>query len=195
MRNYLLFLILLFTSLTVNSQTNVSVKSTEFKKPNWLKKCNLTKEAEKKILFEYGAVYLSQVFEPDTSIRPSKCRFQNSSEVEQFAKSFKTVDNEPVFAKFYLQTEAKVKLLEAFADLNGRQNVARNCNDKPETCTDGINNDWAFRDYEQAYRNWINHLASKLRTKTFDDVVRDHSEYIYSYAIPGGSQHHLRFSN
>lgn len=197
---------------------------TTFHKPAWLDCYDKNKiytdeekkkgipEIEKRILYEYGAVYLSVVFEPRNSIKPPKCLL-NELEVESFAESFNKLPNKPIFGNFYLQPEAKASLEKVFEKLNGYQNVARNCNtgrlmpdDKPtqilinkisSECVNGddgrfkINIDWAWRDYKQTKDNWQLKEPIEVKEAVKDNYSTNNKPKMYSYAIPGSSQHHL----
>jgi hypothetical protein len=214
MRNYFLILFLLFASLTANSQNTEPNQQNQFQKPKWLE-CGDTNdpnqdEIEKRILFEYDAVYLSKAFDQHSEAIKIPCLFKNQDEIDSYTAGFKTINNKFDFGDFYLQPLAKASLERVFQRVNGGyDSVARNCNvDKDrkfsstkrhrlirERCTKKtasvslINNDWALRSYKQTQDNWM--LAEPFDFLVAVKPPKKGKPKMFSYAIPGGSQHHL----
>jgi len=184
-----------------------------FQKPAWLNCYDEgreypNKEIERRILYEYGAVYLSTVFETRKNDEKIPCLFGSQDEIKDLTKKFLKEMDKFIFGKFYLQAKAKAELLKVFKDLGGAKFVARNCNSKPKDCTNGINNDWSLRDYRQTMCNWTNQedcdreglLPIDAELAVLDpsfDIAKKYSEQatnrpmMFKFAIPGGSQHHL----
>lgn len=217
--NILLILsVFVFCSISIMAQ-----KTATFQKPGWLNECDPeNNKIDERILYEYGAVYLSMVFESKDSKKPSKCRFITEKEIASFAESFNKPPNKPVFGNFYLQPQARESLKKVFLEMGGYKYVARNCNEtikikvnnknkiveNKEKCTNGINNDWAFRDYRQTMCNWTDQkqcdrkflLLNDEKLAILDPIFDETKSYydqallrpmMLKFAIPGGSQHHL----
>lgn len=182
----LLFTVLAFFNFSVFAQQPVY-----FQKPKALTNCDPKDEIQKRILFEYGAVYLSK-----NAILPTKCRFENETEIAEFINQFKAKENKFDFGEFYLQPDAKTSIDMVIAKLGGNyKRIARN-NNNSTTVTEGINDDWALRTYAQTEVNWLKKLnrekipfsRSLLSLVLANDGKKP---LMFSVAIPGGSQHHL----
>jgi hypothetical protein len=133
----LLLMVLAFFSFPVFAQ---QLKKTalpkQFEKPTWLN-CDIKdKDGNKdiireKILYEYGAVYLSKAFSNQKEKFP--CWFLDETEVGNFIKTFKKPANKFDFGEFYLQPQAKASLSMVFKEMSKDSDaytyVARNCNE------------------------------------------------------------------
>lgn len=187
---------MLFASLTANSQTTEPRKFlevfNELRTTNNQKvSCNYENdETQRRILFEYGAVFVSNI-----SVLPTKCLFNNQDDIDEYISGKLSCFSNFGNGKFCLQPKAKESLLRVFTRLGGYKFVARNDNRTTSNPIDGINADWAFRSYCQAEENWRNNLIRRgFKGKKKSEVVKAETKekpYMYSYAIPGGSQHHL----
>lgn len=192
-------LIVLFVIVLLGYVSVVGQQPRNFTKPAWLQ-CDTSVESQKRILYEYGAVYLSVVFNSPEVLKPSKCLFSDDNDVTNFTKSFTVPRNKFDFGEFYLQSKAKEDLNKVSAVSGGIKSVARNCNNSVP-CTDGINNDWATRTYEQTKCNWLNLGKDLQKCRATPLVWADIEKEVkkegnskpkmFSVAVPGGSQHHL----
>jgi hypothetical protein len=182
----LLFTVLAFFSFPVFAQrtTRLLPLPSPFNNLNWLN-CDISDEVQQRILYEYGAVYLSIVFQNQRRRIP--CRFNNETEIAILASSFKTPLNKFSFGDFYLQPQAKASLERVFRQMRGYKNVARNKN-YTVTSTNDINDDWALRTYAQTQVNWRKPFETLIVPLIKDDGSKP---IMFSKAIPGGSQHHL----
>lgn len=182
----LLLTVLIFFNSSVFAQQPVY-----FQKPLTLTNCDATNKIQERILFEYGAVYLSK-----NAILPTKCRFENETEIAEFSNQFKAKENKLDFGEFYLQPIAKKSIDIVIAKLGGNyKRIARNDNNST-TVTRGINDDWALRTYAQTEVNWLKKLNREKipfsRSLLSLILANDGKKPImFSVAIPGGSQHHL----
>jgi D-alanyl-D-alanine carboxypeptidase len=202
--NFLL-LILLLCAITVNSQTSESkqfldVLNTLRTPDNQLIKCDYKNdEIQKRILFEYGAVYVSK-----GAILPKTCRFESDEEVSGFASQFTNSENKLSFGEFYLQPTAKKSLENVFKTLGGYGNVARICSRRSRrngipcektTSRPKLNDDWSLRTYTETALNWhLNLTADKSsQNQSIIDSFANNGvrPKMTRVAIPGGSQHHL----
>jgi hypothetical protein len=222
----LLFTVLAFFSFPAIAQQSKKIAlPKQFEKPTWLncdvKNADGSKDTiREKILYEYGAVYLSRAFSSQKEKIP--CWFLNEAEVGKYIDTFKNSANEPAFGKFYLQPQAKAPLLKVFKEMsdgaNAYEYVARNCNaegaqSKAENCTNNINNDWALRTFSDTVYNWFSYRKKKPIDEDWDKWFSSHKDSLtsddwkeiednvknpepaepkmFKNAIPGGSQHHL----
>jgi hypothetical protein len=174
-----------------------------YKKPSVLTDCKPESDKiDEKILYEYGAVYLSK----DAKL-PKKCRFENETDVDQFVKDEASIiapANKFSFGKFYLQPQAKASLGRVFDELGGYKFVARKCN-KSTTCTLGINDDWSLRTFSDTVFNWFGLRSMTLDQTKWKKIKEEISDFdkngkqkefnsrprMLKVAIPGASQHHL----
>jgi hypothetical protein len=188
------FILICFAVCTATT-TAQQPTSPNFKKPTWLNCGKKGKKdlIEETILYEYGAIFLSQVFNDHPEIRPSKC-YMNEKEVGDYLKKFSAMDNKLEFGAFYLQTDAKKKLLDVFTKQGGYIEVARNFNGTTKNSirksTKGdLNDDWAQRDFPDTINNW----KCGLKRSEIEKVIKgeDKNCSIYLSAIPGSSQHHF----
>lgn len=156
-------------------------------------------EVQKRILFEYGAVYVSK-----EAILPEKCRLLNQNEVVNFASKFKKQENKLTeLGNFYLQPKAKESLLTVFSEVGGYILVARNWNGTTthsESLKRDLNDDWAQRTFFQTKCNWLGLGKEKdlkackraaLGVIRADNINIKSKPKMLSVAIPGASQHHL----
>ena len=182
---------LLLTALAFFGSSVFAQQIVYFQKPTALSGCQESDEIQKRILYEYGAVYLSK-----NAILPTRCRFENETEIAEFTNQFKTAENKFSFGEFYLQPNAKKSLDLVIARLdNNYKKVARNDNNST-TVTKGINDDWALRTYAQTEVNWLRKLNKEqiLFSRSVLSIIQVNDEkkpVMFSVAIPGGSQHHL----
>ncbi len=197
MKIHFLIFIFLVTALSANSQSERSKQFLEVFNALPVKiDCNINNVIQKRILFEYGAVYISK-----GAVLPKRCLFANETEVTEFInKSGSKLE----FGDFYLQTHARRSLEYVFQELGGYENVARNWNyttSHNKSKKKDINDDWAFRTYGQALYNW-GYCSSDtyscdgiLKPSIIEEELKKDDEKkrpkMFSYAVPGGSQHHL----
>ncbi|HEV7642696.1 MAG TPA: hypothetical protein VGO50_02030 [Pyrinomonadaceae bacterium] len=166
--------------------------------PQNLVQCNLENDLQRRLYYEYGAVYLSE-----HAKLPRSCRFLNETEIAEFTNQFKNPGNKFSFGEYYLQHDAYVSLTRVIQKLDNKfERVARNSNGST-TVTSGINDDWAVRTYAQTQVNWLRLLIDRgfsknngILTISIDKLIGENSgvtgkPLMFSAAIPGGSQHHL----
>ena len=193
-------LLILFFVVLLDCISAAAQQSKTFTKPAWLQ-CDTSVESQKRILNEYGAVYLSVVFNSPAIVKPSKCLFSDEVDLKNFTTSFKISQDKFSFGDYYLQPKAKEALEKVFSAAGGYKSVARNCNDTTPTCPGDVNDDWAARTYEQTKCNWLGlgkNLAQCRATQlVWADIEKEVKKEgtskpkMFSVAIPGGSQHHL----
>lgn len=152
-----------------------------------------------RILYEYGAIYMSR----DARL-PDGC-LQTKEQISTFRSEAGISNN--CFSwggpNSCLQPSAKAALERAIADpaIGNYKNIVRGCNDSGVDCPNGVNSDWAFRSFEQAEFNWKRgeNRNGRIIPETLGDSAIIQLTYprggfkpfMFSYAIPGGSQHHL----
>lgn len=190
----LLFTVLAFFSFpAIAQQSKKPALPKQFEKPSWLdcdiKKTDGSKDIiREKILYEYGAVYLSQAFRGQKDTIP--CRF-TQTEADNFVKSLKITANKFGFGDFYLQPQAK-KSFETVSAIKGYEFFARNCN-----CTtsckltsknlkDKINDDWALRTYKQTEDNW-GFPESAIDIEKKEENIKskiEKNDYMYDPKLP-----------
>jgi hypothetical protein len=149
--------------------------------------CDTETAVETRVLYEYGAVYLSKAVK-----FPLKCRM-TKAETDEYTKAMETPVNRLDLAELYLHPDAKAALDKAIKQLGGYLKLVRNCNspDVETDCTNGVNRDAALRTYEQAQKNWDDHNRRNLSEDALVADTGRSKPFIFSYAVPGGSQHHL----
>ncbi len=207
-----LFLLVVSTAATVAGQNKSILPPkpvhpiTEFqdKKP---RDCDIdNSDLAKRIWFEYGAVYVSNVFLIKPERRPAGCYFINEEAAAKYAEQQVKMDcfsfGNPHTS--CLQPEAKAALKKVIDQL-GVGRVPRKCNsDDTSTCTKvagthfAINDDWALRTYRQTVCNWLYPRKPcpqptptlDVSTLRFDTNSREKHQ-MFSTAMPGASQHHL----
>jgi D-alanyl-D-alanine carboxypeptidase len=164
-----------------------------------LKGCNPNDAIQRAVLFEYGAVFISKGAE-----LPEKCLFESARDLKGFRDYIETSQNKLSFGPFFLQPKAKRSLEKVVSEL-GPENVARNCNEIVKTeikgkmvfthsttkCTNGFNNDWAFRTYRQTKCNAGNCDGLIDLSKYLTEKGKWGKPKLFATAIPGGSQHHF----
>lgn len=199
MKNYFFIFSILLAATSANSQITFYKIFTNLKAyDGTFVKCNMDDPIQKRILFEYGAVYISK-----SAILPKRCRFGDEASVTAFTKRLKTPGNQLAFGKFYLQPQAKKSLEAVFRQLKGYENVARNCNGRNGIGCDAtsqensvkLNDDWALRTYRDTLCNWGHGNCAEISNSSIIDEIKNDDEDVkpamFSTAIPGGSQHHL----
>jgi hypothetical protein len=170
--------------------------------------CNLTDVIESRVLYEYGAVFISK-----NALLPEACVFADENSVTKFTELFLKPSGTSYdisnfkfsFGNFYLQKGAKKDLDKVIAKF-GYRGVARRCNGStPCTKNAELNDDWALRSYEDTKNNWKPRSLEKNKieceivekTKWKDDAnlryanQKDDRPTMYKVAIPGSSQHHF----
>jgi hypothetical protein len=183
---------------------------TLFQKPAWLNCYDegreySNKEIERRIFYEYGAVYLSKAFDARNSDKKIPCLFQSKTAIDEYQQDSKfSCFTEFGNGKFCLLEKAKDSLHTVFGELGGYQFVSRNCNGST-TCSGGVNDDWALRTFSDTVFNWFGgrqNSLTKMQWKSVIDEVKDTDPLgkpkplkdrpkMFSVAIPGGSQHIL----
>lgn len=161
--------------------------------------CNLSDDLEKLVLNGYGAVFVSE-----GAILPENCLFKSEAEITAFQCKIKGMQGSKLEnIDYYLQPNAAKALEKVFAKMVGYKNVARNFNGTTVTRPNGLSDDWAMRTLRQTECNWIGAGAnankcddailsnSFTKSKILEAVPDDGYKHMFSYAIPGGSQHHF----
>lgn len=159
--------------------------------------CRLDDELEKRIFNGYGAVFISE-----GAIFPDTCMFKSEDAVLSFQSTIKAMKGSKLQdIEYHLQPLAAAKLELVFKELGGYLKLARNYNKSTATHPNGLNDDWAMRTLKQTQCNWTNSGSDLARCEenikadfvTRKEIVKklSNQRHMFSYAIPGGSQHHF----
>ena len=154
--------------------------------------CSPSDPVKRRILFEYGVAYLSVNAKlPKSCLMDEKqvVAFKSSAGIDKHC--YKWGGNDSCFQK-----TAKNSLNKLFKRVVNTT-IVRQCTEGDD-CMDSVNTDWAFRSYSQARKNWEKHKSERridADSSDADVLTRPYSSkekpYMFSYAIPGASQHHL----
>lgn len=167
--------------------------------------CDLKDPEQMRVWAEYGAVFISKDIK-----MPNTCIFDGQPAIDVYLKTTKlealSISDLRTFKLRPLARQSLEKVFVKMQAKGGYRAVVRLCNTrKVGECTNDVNGDFALRNYKQTADNWtrnkVTFIANNGVKFTSDnpsnaqivsvEVKSGEKPFMYSYAIPGASQHIL----